>query len=375
MSSNTRVHVAFQTKRIQYLGSPADQRAPNMCPHDNHKGLQTSPRNIKKEKKISPSLAESKPPKPKGSSSPPIPVPVHVHVPLLAEKQPLLTALQTLQTACSSLLIWPGGILAILLQFASPGIAKGSCAHSRFTTHPVSRFRRTAIYIYAVTHGTPLEKKLITTAIKKQHSFISGPTYSASDPDLQKWTAATLFVGAVTTLDTFSSPWKSPWRRVMNNKPALSRAEREELCMAFSEFATALDMPADMWPGTLDEFDEYYETTLKEYEQNLGKESKSLAGVLLNGEMDLPWVVKVPLVHVMRVLMAFWLPPGLRVAFGLPDPDDGWAVWLAYVVLVWIVWAVDWIVPEMAKDLVRNWMKRDMQRAADDIRVHGRWMV
>ncbi|KAK4222501.1 hypothetical protein QBC38DRAFT_80970 [Podospora fimiseda] len=351
--SNTQVS---QTYRIQYLGSSADQRDP-LCPNSN----------ARKPKKIRLIQTKKKEHIPKDYFKPMAKPSVIDHqTPLLQPQSPD----DILKTSCSNLLTWVGGVLAILLQFAAPGIAKGSCTHSRFTSHPISRFRRTAIFIHAVVHGTPDQKRLITSAIKKQHSFIKGPDYTASDPDLQKWTAATLFIGAITAPDALYSP-SSPWRRT---KPFFIRQEKELMCLAYGKFATALDMPEEMWPKCLDEFNRYYETTLKMFEKNVGEESKDLARILLNGEMKLPWFVKVWLVPVMRVLMTFWLPPTLRVAYGLPDPD-GWLVWVAYVVVVWIGWAVNSMMPEIVKDWIRNWMKRDMERAAEDIRAHGRWMV
>lgn len=150
----------------------------------------------------------------------------------------------------------------------------------------------------------------------------------------------------------------------------MSREEKEVLCQEFGRFATALDMPLEMWPGSLGEFERYFNEELQSLE--IIEASKQVADVLLRG-MELPWFLMWAL-PVMRVLMAGWLPERFRVAFGLPDPN-GWAVWGAYWVVVRLIWGLNWLTPEGVRVLVESWMKRDMATAAEDIRVHGRWMI
>ncbi|KAK4185462.1 hypothetical protein QBC35DRAFT_503634 [Podospora australis] len=261
--------------------------------------------------------------------------------------------------SCADLVTWIGGPYAILLQFAAPGIALGSCQHSRFQTDPISRFRRTAAFILAVVHGTEAQKAAICGAIRKQHSFIKGPNYTANDPLLQKWTAATLYAGAVLMRDTFSISGRE-----------LSRIEKEGLCAQFGRFATALDMPAEMWPASLDEFEAYFDEQIRTLE--ITEASQKAADILLRG-MNLPWFLLWGLV-VMRVLMAVWLPERLRVAYGLSSPDR-WFVWMGYTAIVWLIWTANWVMPERLKILVGSWMKKEMARAAEDIRIQGRWMM
>ncbi|KAK4669645.1 uncharacterized protein QC763_204810 [Podospora pseudopauciseta] len=345
-----------QTKEIHYLGSQAYQRSKNCSqPSENPLNDSTFPR------KKQPSCSNTQPYIPRFSMSntipqnPPPPPPVNEKVPLL----PTPTAEDHLKTSCGNLITWLGGPYAILLQIASPSIALGSCTHSRFRTHPISRFRRTAAFIIAVVHGTEEQRNLICNAIKKQHSHIHGPNYTANDPLLQKWTAATLFVAGQKTHELFS----------IEKKP-MSREEKEVLCQEFGRFATALDMPLEMWPGSLGEFERYFNEELQSLE--IIEASKQVADVLLRG-MELPWFLMWAL-PVMRVLMAGWLPERFRVAFELPDPN-GWAVWAAYWVVVQLVWGLNWLTPEGVRVLVESWMKRDMAKAAEDIRVHGRWMI
>ncbi|KAK4640974.1 hypothetical protein QC761_0097440 [Podospora bellae-mahoneyi] len=223
-----------------------------------------------------------------------------------------------LKQSSGKLLSWLGGPYAVLLQIAAPSIALGSCTHSRFQTYLISGFRRTAAFIMAVVHGTDEQKALICGTIKKQHSFITDPSYTAANPELQKWTAATLFIAGQLTQNLFS----------VNQSP-MPRAQKEVLCQQFGRFATALDMPAEMWPSSLEEFQAYFDEQIRTIE--ITEESKKVANILLR-EIELPWFLMWTL-PVMRVLMAVWLPEKFRVTFGLPNPK-GWLVWAAYWAVV-----------------------------------------
>ncbi|KAK0666880.1 hypothetical protein QBC41DRAFT_325081 [Cercophora samala] len=382
MTASSTSELKDQTKKVHYLGSQAYQRSINCSqPPDNPVDNTTVP-----EKKPSPPSYHQHPtprlPMSKTISKPtpksPPPPPVTEKAPLHPTTTTTPTPEDHLKHACGNLITWLGGPYAILLQIASPGIALGSCSHSRFQTHPISRFRRTAAFIMAVVHGTEEQKALICGAIKKQRlvlfhpphpnvmltrsekdSHIHGPNYTATDPLLQKWTAATLFVAGQKTHEMFS----------IERKP-MPRAEKEVLCQQFGRFATALDMPGEMWPRSLGEFERYFDEQLQTLE--ITEASEKVADILLRG-MELPWFLMWAL-PVMRVLMAVWLPERCRVAFGLPDPN-GWLVWRAYWVIVWLIWGVNWLTPERMRVLVESWMKRDMARAAEDIRVYRRWMI
>ncbi|KAK3359531.1 hypothetical protein B0T25DRAFT_533211 [Lasiosphaeria hispida] len=260
-------------------------------------------------------------------------------------------------------LIWTGAPLAILLQFAAPGIALGSCAHSRFATHPLSRLRRTVIFIAAIVHGTPDQQAAICGAVRRQHAFVRGQGYDARDAELQRWTAATIFVAMCKSRGTFGGKGAVGLR---------SREERGELCREFGRFATVLDMPAEMWPASLDEFERYYEAELSRLERGITEESGRVARMLLF-EMVLPWWLRWML-PIVRVVMVNWLPPTLREAYGLPDPA-GWAMWSCYHVLVCLVHGLNQAMPAWAKGRLNGWIQKDMARAAHDIRRTGRWMV
>ncbi|KAK3370448.1 hypothetical protein B0H63DRAFT_379070, partial [Podospora didyma] len=257
------------------------------------------------------------------------------------------------------LIPWTGGPLAILLQFAAPGIAAGSCAHSRFATHPISRLRRTSAFIFAISHGTSRQRDAIIGAVKKQHAFVRGPGYDASDAELQKWTAVTMLFAGLRAHAVLGK--------------GVSERDREVLWRwGFGRFAMALDMPAEMWPRSWDEMERYYLAKIETLE--ITPAARRAARIFLY-ELTLPWWLRcMGMLPAMRLVMARWLPPRLRREYGLPDPD-GRLAWLGYVVLVWVARVVLWVLPRRAERALGEGMRRDMVRAAEDIARFGRWMI
>ncbi|KAK0652675.1 hypothetical protein B0T16DRAFT_505277 [Cercophora newfieldiana] len=270
-----------------------------------------------------------------------------------------------LAIACEDLPTWTGGPYAILLQLASPSIALGSCAHSRFIADPISRFLRTAVFVLAVTHGTPEQTRAVCDVITRQHSHVRGKGYDARDVHLQKWTAATLFVASRRGRMVFGEGMKSVGLR--------TRGEMEGLCVEWGRLASVLDMPGEMWPGGLDEFEEYWEGEMGRIERE-GVEgvSREMGRVLLFG-MGLPWWLRWVMV-VVRVVVARWLPQGLRRAYGLADPM-GWGMWLGYAVVVWILWGANWAMPKFVKRMIARGMVEYMARAVEGIQRTGTWTI
>ncbi|KAK3328095.1 hypothetical protein B0T19DRAFT_442013 [Cercophora scortea] len=261
-----------------------------------------------------------------------------------------------LALACENLIGWTGGPYAILLQFAAPGIAQGTCTHSSFKTNPLSRLRRTAAFILAVTHGTPAQRSAICSMVRRQHARVHGPGYDARDAALQMWTAATIYAGVIKAHEAFVGE--------------MSLVRKAVLCRQAAAFATCLDMPAEMWPGSLQAFETYFDGMLA---REVGEVSKDMARVLMF-EVALPWWLCWAL-PVVRLVTAHWLPPRLREAYGLPDPKRSWWLWRSYAVLVWVVWLLSWLAPRKVERGVFLLIKRDMERAAEGIERTGRWTI
>lgn len=78
-----------------------------------------------------------------------------------------------------------GGQYAILMQFAHPGLARGSAEHSNFANRIIERLTTTTRYLNVAIYGTPEEKEAITSVIHRYHSRVRGEGYYADDPGMQ----------------------------------------------------------------------------------------------------------------------------------------------------------------------------------------------
>ena len=102
-----------------------------------------------------------------------------------------------------------------------------------------------------------------------------------------------------------------------------NKQDMERLCEESGRFASALDMPEGMWPENLDEdeFERYFKSEMERIEsEGVDEVSKEMGRVLLFG-LGLPWWLGWVMV-VVRIVVARWLPHGLRRAHGLRDPVD-----------------------------------------------------
>lgn len=82
-----------------------------------------------------------------------------------------------------------------------------------------------------------------------------GEGYGANDPELHRWTAATLFVAFVIVHETFIG--------------------KKELCWDHRIYATSLNMPEEMWPKSLEAFWEYWDACLRDLDEQVGEEART----------------------------------------------------------------------------------------------------
>lgn len=208
--------------------------------------------------------------------------------------------------------------------------------------------------------------------------------YDAADGELQKWVAATLFLGVCKARESFGCCWPGAhwsWFWASNKRKSRGDKQREretrdegerwELCKAHKEYAVALDMPSEMWPDSMEKFDAYVEETVQE-RLVVTEEARKLAKILL-WDVRVPWWMRWVL-PIVRVFMACWLPSGLREGYGLPDPKEWW-VSGCYFVLVWVVSLVDLVIPRIVNDAVFGLMRRDRERAVEGVQRTDRWTI
>ncbi|KAJ5807957.1 hypothetical protein N7474_009226 [Penicillium riverlandense] len=192
-----------------------------------------------------------------------------------------------------------GGATAILLQVAEPGVAKGVDEYSNFAYRPMDRLRTTMTYVYCMAFGTRDEKKAVIEMVHRAHAPVKGPDYSADDPELQLWVAATLYAVG---LDLY--------QRMFGD---IDDATAETIYREYAILAISLRVKPGMWPPSRKAFWEYWDhkiatMEITDHAQNVAK------GLLFNKHAPLHIRAALPLVRLTTTEM---LPPRIREAYGL----------------------------------------------------------
>ncbi|PGH18095.1 hypothetical protein AJ79_00723 [Helicocarpus griseus UAMH5409] len=243
-------------------------------------------------------------------------------------------------------LILAGGAVAILLQVANPGVGAGVHEHSNFAYRPVDRLRTTMTYIYCITFGSPAEKAAIISMVHNAHSTVKGKGYSADDPELQMWVAATLYAAGT---DIYEKVFGS-----------FSSAEAERIYQDYSVLATALRVPPEMWPADRRAFWAYWDAMIESFE--ITNHAKSVAHDLLYSKRVPIWIRAGLLV--VRLLTAEWLPSRLREAYGLKTSKIRRTM---YAVFMGITRGVYPHLPRFAREYPKHYYMKDMRKRMKDI--------
>lgn len=245
-----------------------------------------------------------------------------------------------------------GGQFAILCQFAKPALAEGSYLHSNFKYRILNRLQTTARFLNAAVMGTQREKEAIFSVIHRAHADVRGDNYSADDPELHRWTAATLFVSLIMVHETFFGK--------------IPRDRMEKLYRETAVYGTSLRMPPEMWPATLDDFWAYWNHNIETLE--ITDWARSLA-------KDLLWPQNVPLwfkanAPVARLLTIHWLPERFQREFGYkvsPLSTGMFHLVAGYVAVVWPH------VPKRWKSKPSKFYIKDMKKSVQKIEETGDW--
>lgn len=193
-----------------------------------------------------------------------------------------------------------GAGLAVLLQVAHPKVGRGVAEHSRFAGDTLTRLRGTLNYLYGLDFGTAEEAAWVAGLVSRVHAHVTGPGYSANDPELQLWVAATLYQSAAQTYEIAFGP--------------MPAAMKEELCRQAAVSATALGCPAELWPASVAEFEVYWRGQLAGLE--VSAEAKRICRDLMYSRTA-PWYLRA-LLPLSRLITAGLLPDRLREEYGFP---------------------------------------------------------
>ena len=116
------------------------------------------------------------------------------------------------------LVLFVGGIAAVLLELAEPRIREGVWEHSSFRHDPLGRLQRTGLAAMVTVYGPRSKAEAMIAGVSRAHARINGVTpdgraYRADDPELLVWVQATAAYGIMESYARFVRP--------------LSRAERD----------------------------------------------------------------------------------------------------------------------------------------------------
>lgn len=134
---------------------------------------------------------------------------------------------------------------AVANQLALVGVGRGVAEHSTTLERPQDRLRTTLTYVYVMTMGTEEERTAVARMVNRAHGPVKGEGYTAFDPDLQLWVAATLVLGGEQMYEKTFGPMDEATRE---------RAYREGWVIG-----TALQVKEEAWPRTRADFTAYWE--------------------------------------------------------------------------------------------------------------------
>ncbi|MBA8989017.1 uncharacterized protein (DUF2236 family) [Curtobacterium pusillum] len=183
---------------------------------------------------------------------------------------------------------------AILLQIADPVVAAGVRRHSDFARRPQQRLAHTLMFVYAVVIGTDTDAAVAASFVDRAHRPVAG----ADDEDRQLWVAATLYDSAIRAHALFGAP--------------VGAARAQAVLDAYSPIGTALRVPVDRWPASVDAFEHYWDAGLDRLE--VTDDARGVVRDLLHPRFAPLWVrAAMPLVRIVTVGM---LPDTVRAQYG-----------------------------------------------------------
>ena len=202
---------------------------------------------------------------------------------------------------------------AILLQLAHPAVAAGVHGHSSFRGSLLSSVRRlqsTVAAMLSLTFGDTEQMIGAAAGINVIHDRVrgelgragcegDGETYSAHDPDLQRWVHATLLESIPLTYERLVGP--------------LTPRERDRYCSEAAIMESLLGMPDGWLPRNSTELDTYMRDMLAGGRIAVTDTSRALARAVMYPPQ---WQVAWPAFRAMQLLTIGSLPPSIRHAYG-----------------------------------------------------------
>jgi uncharacterized protein (DUF2236 family) len=198
---------------------------------------------------------------------------------------------------------------AILLQLAHPAVAAGVHDHTSFRGSLLSGFRRlhsTIGAMLSLTFGDTEQMITAAAGINTIHDRVrgrvregTGETYSAHNPDLQRWVHATLLESIPLTYELLVRP--------------LTLRERDQYFYEAAIMEPLLGMPAGWLPRDSAQLDTYMREMLAGGSLVVTDTSRALARAVLYPPQ---WYLAWPAFRPMQLLTIGSLPQSIRQAYG-----------------------------------------------------------
>ena len=116
--------------------------------------------------------------------------------------EPALTAPDSISWLIfkNPLVLFIGGITAVILELAEPRVRAGVWNHTTFRSDPIRRIQRTGFAAMITVYGPRSEAETLIARVRRIHAAIHGMTpdaiaYRADDPQLLAWVHATASFG------------------------------------------------------------------------------------------------------------------------------------------------------------------------------------
>lgn len=98
------------------------------------------------------------------------------------------------------IVLFVGGVTAVLLELAEPSVRSGVWEHSNFQKDPATRLRRTGFAAMMTVYGPRSAAEKLIARVVRMHGQVAGTTpagvaYHANDPRLLDWVHATATFG------------------------------------------------------------------------------------------------------------------------------------------------------------------------------------
>lgn len=107
--------------------------------------------------------------------------------------------------------LFTGGVAAVILELGEPRVRTGVWEHSSFRTDPLGRLQRTGLAAMVTVYGPRRAAERMIAGVVRAHEAVAGRTpagepYRANDPALLDWVQATAAFGFATAYHRYARP-------------------------------------------------------------------------------------------------------------------------------------------------------------------------